>query len=295
MSNAKLGLLVFWPTFWTGFPIKMVIALLLLAGHPPHAGEEGGLGGILIGLFETVMIIGFPIDIWALGLCARTVFLDRLSLNSPKGMGLRLWAQWAAFSAIFLPLLYFVVGGAKALSKSATHASIGFFEETFMVIPVAEKITIELLMWSTPTTIVLIVMLYGWMFGLGALTQRQVRASTPADGTLQDIVYQWDAIRIPKDQPLLLASLTGVGVLLSFLFWGLIPVSTPHPHEEYEFIEVKKVEKKIVPKAVLKSAEKVLARAEATINELLKDNPDGEKSKIEKSPTAKEEPKPSPK
>lgn len=294
MSNAKLGLLVFWPTFWTAFPLKLVIGLLVLAGHPPHVGE-GGWGPVIGGFLETVFIIGIPIDIWALGLCARTVFLERLSVEPPKGMGLRLWAQWAAFSVIVLPIVSLIVGGVKSLAQSATHATVHFFEETFMVIPVAEKITLELVMWGFPATLVLIALLYGWLFGLGALAQRQVRASTPVDGTFQDIVYKWDVIRIPKDQPLLLTAFTGTGVVLAFLFWGLIPVSTPHPHDEYEFINVKKVEKKIVPKEVLKSAENVLARAEATIKELEKENPEGKKSKDKKSKVAKEEPKPSPK
>ncbi len=286
MSNLKLGLLVFWPTFWTGFPIKMVIAFLLLTAHI-HPWEGTGLAALLL--------LSIPIDIWALGLCARTVLLERLSVAPSKGMGLRLWAQWAVFSVVYLPMLDFVVGGTKALATSATEATVHFVEESFMVIPVAEKITLELLMWTTPTTIVLIALLAGWMFGLGTLTQRIVRASTPVSGSFQDVVYKWDALRIPKDQPLFLTAFTGVGVVLVVLFWGLLPVSTPHPHEEYEFIDVKKVERKIVPKDVIKSAEKVLARAEATIKELEKDNPTVDKPKDEKNPAAKEEPKPSPK
>ncbi|MDA0738539.1 MAG: hypothetical protein O2999_07765 [Nitrospirae bacterium] len=264
----------------------MVIVLLLLAAHI-HPWEGIGL--------EALLFLSIPIDIWALGLCARTVFLERLSIDSPKGMGLRLWAQWALFSAIYLPLLYFVVGGAKALAKSATHATVQFVEESFMVIPVAEKITIELLMWATPTTLVLIAMLYGWMFGLGTLAQRQVRASTAVNGSFQDIVYQWDAIRIPKDQPLLLTAFMGAGVVVVFLFWNLIPVSTHHPHEEYQFIDIKKVEKKIVPKEAIKTAENVLARAEATIKELEKENSGVEKPKNDKAQAGKEESKPSPK
>ncbi|MFB3145815.1 MAG: hypothetical protein ACE1ZO_01700, partial [Nitrospirales bacterium] len=278
MSNVKLGLLVFWPTFWTGFPIKMVIAFLLLTAHI-HPWEGTGLAALLL--------LSIPIDIWALGLCARTVLLERLSVAPSKGMGLRLWAQWAVFSVVYLPMLDFVVGGTKALATSATEATVHFVEESFMVIPVAEKITLELLMWTTPTTIVLIALLAGWMFGLGTLTQRVVRASTPVSGSFQDMVYKWDALRIPKDQPLFLTAFTGVGVVLVVLFWGLLPVSTPHPHEDYEFIDVKKVERKIVPKDVIKSAEKVLARAEATIKELEKDNPTVDKPKDEKNPVAK--------
>jgi len=283
MSNVKLGLLVLWPTFWTGFPIKMVVALLLLAAHV-HPWEGVGL--------EALLLLSIPIDIWALGLCARTVFLERLRVDPPQGMGLRLWAYWAGFSVVYLPLLYFAVGGVKALAKSATEATIHFVEESLMVIPIAEKITLELVMWGMPTTIVLIVLVYGWLFGLGALAQRFVRVSTPVDGTFQDIVYKWDLLRIPKDQPLLLTAFTGAGVVLVFVFWGLIPVSTPHPHEDYEFVNVKKVEPKIIPKDVIKSAEQVLARAEATIKELEKENPKGELPKNGKAQAAKEGSKP---
>ncbi len=49
MSNTKLGLLVFWPTFWTGFPIKMVVALLLLAAHM-HPWEGSWAISIVTGL-----------------------------------------------------------------------------------------------------------------------------------------------------------------------------------------------------------------------------------------------------
>jgi len=288
MSIAKLGLLVFWPTFWTGFPLKMVIALLLLTAHI-HPWEGGGL--------QALLLLSIPIDMWALGLCSRTVFLERLRVDPPKGSGLRLWAQWAVFSILYLPIMYFLVGGVKTLAKVATEATIHFVEESIMVIPVAERISLELVMWGTPTTIVLIAALYGWFFGLGALAQRHVRDSTPVDGTFQDIVYKWDMIRIPKDQPLLLTAFTGTGLVLVFLFWGLMPVSTPHPHEEYEFVNKKEVEEKIEPKEVLKNAEQVLARAEATIKELEKEKDEEEKTKDgkakgEKSTAVKEESKP---
>lgn len=283
MSNAKLGLLVFWPTFWTGFPIKMVVALLLLAGHL-HPWEGTGL--------EALLVISIPIDIWALGLCARTVFLERLSVDPPKGTGLRLWAQWAGFSVVYLPLMYFIVGGVKAIAKSATEATLHWVEGSIIALPVAEKISLELVMWSTPATIVLIVLLYGWLFGLGALAQRFVRASTPVEGSFQDIVYKWDMIRVPKDQPLLLTAFTLTGVVLVFLFWGLIPASTPHPHEEYEFVHVEKEEPKVVPDEVIKNAEHVLARAEATIVELEEEKSEGKDSKDDKKASAKEKPTP---
>ena len=277
MSNVKLGLLVVWPTFWTGFPLKLVLALLMLAAGV-HPWEGAG--------FEALLVLSIPIDVWALSLCSRTVFLERLSVDPPKGTGLRLWGLWAVFSIIYLPLLVLIVGGAKSLAQSAVAATMHFVETNVMAIPIAEKISLELVMWGAPVTILLIILLYGWLFGLGALAQRFVRASAPVDGTFQDIVSKWDLLRIPRDQPLLLTAFTGSGVVLIFLFWGLLPVSTPHPHEEYEFVNVQKVEETIVPKKVIQSAEQVLARAEATLKELEKDNPVGETPKAEKQAEA---------
>lgn len=279
MSNAKLGLLVLWPTFWTGFPLKLVAALLMLAAGV-HPWEGAGL--------EALLVLSIPIDIWALGLCSRTVFLERLSVDPPKGTGLRLWGLWAVFSVVYLPLLFIILGGVKSLAQSAVHATLHFVESHVIVIPIAEKISLELVMWGLPATIALIVLVYGWLFGLGALTQRFVRASTPVEGTFQDIVSKWDLLRIPRDQPLLLTAFTGTGVVLIMVFWGLLPVSTPHPHEEYEFVEGRKVEKKIVPKKVIKSAEQILARAEATLKELEKENPAAATAKEEKTAAGRE-------
>ncbi len=281
MPNAKLGLLVLWPTFWTGFPLKMVAALLMLASGV-HPWEGTGL--------EALLVLSIPIDIWALGLCSRTVFLERLSVDPPKGTGLRLWGLWAVFSVVYLPLLFMIMSGVKSLAQSAVHATLHFVESNVIVIPIAEKISLELVMWGLPATIVLIVLVYGWLFGLGALAQRFVRASTPVEGAFQDVVSKWDLLRIPRDQPLLLTAFTGTGIVLIMVFWGLIPVSTPHPHEEYEFVDAGKVEEKIVPKKVIQSAEQVLARAEATLKELEKDNPVAEAPKEEKQAAAQEKP-----
>ena len=284
MSNAKLGLLVFWPTFWTGFPIKMIIALLLLAAHV-HPWEGVGL--------EALLILSIPIDIWALGLCGRTVFLDRLKVDPPKGLGLTLWWQWALFSVVYLPILFMVVSGVKALTKSGAEYILHSIKENVIEIPVAEYITAELVMWGSVTTVVLIVLLYGWLFGLGMLANRQVRLSAQVGGSIQEVVYKWDAIRIPSDQPLLLTAFSGVGVFMIFLFWGLMPASTPHPHPEYEFTNPKKVEKPVKPQEVLKKTEKILASAELTIIELEKEKGNEGKDepaddgKAKKAPVAK--------
>jgi len=144
--------------FWTGFPFKMVIALLLLAAHV-HPWNGVGL--------EALLVLSIPIDIWALGLCGRTVFLDRLKVDPPKGLGLTLWWQWALFSAVYLPILFMVVGGVKAGTKAAAEGTLHWVQENIIPIPVAEYITAELVMWGSVTTLVLIALLYGWFFGLG--------------------------------------------------------------------------------------------------------------------------------
>ena len=88
------------------------------------------------------------------------------------------------------------MGGVKAIAKSATESTIHFVEESIMAIPVAEQISLELVMWGTPTTIVLIALLYGWLYGLGAFAQRHVRVSTSVGGTLQDIISKLSLIHI---------------------------------------------------------------------------------------------------
>ena len=91
------------------------------------------------------------------------------------------------------------------------------------------------------------------------------------------------SVPIPADQPLLLTAFTGVGVVLVFLFWGLLPVTTPHPHEEYEYTNVVKVEPPVKPLEVLDDTENVLRRAILTVKELEKKKEEestSEKSKV---------------
>ena len=259
MSNIKLGLLVFWPTFWTGFPIKLAIGLLLLAGHL-HPWEGTGLAFLLL--------LSIPIDIWALGLCTRTLFLERLKVDPQPGLGLALWWKWTLFNIIYLPILYFAVGGVSSGAKGVTAKVIEFVKEHVWEIPIAEQISIELVMWGSVASVVLILLILGWLYGLGAIVQRHVREATPQEGSYQDFIYRWDRLRVPTDQPLLLTAFTGAGVVLVFIFWGLLPATTPHPHDEYEYSNVIKVEPPVKPLKVLKKAESVLARAGVVIKDL---------------------------
>ncbi len=260
MGNVKLGLLVFWPAFWTAFPIKLAFGLLLLAAHV-HPWEGSGL--------FLMLLISIPVDIWALGLCARTVFIDRLRVDPGPGLGIGLWVRYAVFSAIALPIIKIIVSGVTGVAKSVTSSIVHSVKEgIYPDLPVAEQISLELVMWGSVASVVLIACILGWLYGLGWLTQSFVRNSRTLEGTEADRANFWDSLRIPADQPLLLTAFTGAGVVLVFVFWGLIPVSTPHPHEEYEFIESQQKEAKVEPKKVLKEAEKVLAKAELVVKKL---------------------------
>jgi hypothetical protein len=261
MSNIKLGLLVFWPTFWTGFPIKLAIGLLLLAGHL-HPWEGTGLAFLLL--------LSIPIDIWALGLCARTLFLERLKVEPQPGLGLAVWWKWTLFNLIYLPILYVVIGEVTSGAKEVTVKVIEFVKEHVWAIPIAEQISIELVMWGSVASVGLILLILGWLYGLGAIVQRHVSESVPQEGTYQDLIHRWDLLRVPADQPLLFTAFTGAGVVLVFIFWGLLPATTPHPHEEYEYTNVIKVEPPVKPLKVLKETENVLARADLTVKELEK-------------------------
>lgn len=283
MSNIKLGLLVFWPTFWTGFPIKLAFGLLLLAGHM-HPWKGAGLFFLLL--------LSIPIDIWALGLCARTVFIDRLKVDPQPGIGLNLWVRWAVFSAIALPLIKIIVFSATEVAKSVTTNIVHAIKESiYPTLPVAEQITLELVMWGTVATGVLILCLLGWLYGLGWLTQPFVKNAKSLGGTEEDRVNFWDSLRIPADQPLLLTAFTGAGVVLVFVFWILLPSTTPHPHEEYEFISKGPKEEKVEPQKVFKEAEKVLAKA-ALVVKKLEEEKSGESKKSNdekaKGPAVKE-------
>lgn len=282
MSNLKLGLLVFWPTFWTGFPIKMVFCMLLLAAHM-HPWEGTG--------FYLLLLVSIPIDIWALGLCARTVMIDRLKVDPHPGFGLNLWIRWAVLSAIALPLIKIIVSSVTGLAKSTTSSIVHSFKEgLYPSLGVAEQITLELVMWGSVSTLVLILCILGWLYGLGWLTQPFVKNAQPFDGTVEDQANFWDALRIPKDQTLLLTAFTGAGVILVFVFWIMLPSTTPHPHEDYEFISTGEKEEKVEPKKVLKEAEKVLAKAELVVKKLEKEkNGESGESKEAGEQSAKEQ------
>jgi hypothetical protein len=280
ISSVKLGLLVAWPAFWIGVPIKLVLSLLLLA-MGLHPWEMPGLAFLLL--------LSIPIDIWALGLSARTVFLERLHLKAPEGVGVTLWWQSALLNAIYLPILYFVGAEAVSASKSIAEWLLGFFKD----IPIAERISIDLTLWGTPATLILLLLVLGWLYLFGKIVKRQAATATPADPTFQGVVRQWDLMRVPSDQPLVLTAITAAGVFLVVLFWAFMPVTTPHPHESQKK-DVAKVAPVFKPAEALQKSEKALAKAEAAVQSL-EDKAAADPGKDEKGkakPTAKESTKP---
>lgn len=281
ISAIKLGLLVAWPAFWTGVPLKLVISLLLLA-MGLHPWEMPGLAFLLL--------LSIPIDIWALNLSTKTVFLERLRMKAPDSAGLTIWWQAMLLNAIYLPILYVVGGEAISISKSIAAWILEFFKE----IPVAERISIELVLWGTPATIVILVLVLAWLYFFGRIVKRQAAMAVSGDTAFSNVVRQWDLMRVPADQPLVLTAITAVGVCLVLLLWAFMPVTTPHPHES----ERKDVAKVPVfkPTDVLQKTEKVIAKAEAAVQSL-EEKAATESQKDEKGkgkPAVKETSKPGP-
>jgi len=280
-SSAQLGLAVAWPAFWTGVPIKIVVALIFLA-LGVHPWEMPGLGLLLL--------LSVPIDIWALSLSARTVFLERLRVDPPESVGITLWWQGALLSAIYLPLSYAIQSGVVAGAKAATGWIMEF--EWLKSLAVAERISIELVLWAAPAVLVLLMLAYGWLFLFGRLiVRRQATGAKTSDSSYQALVRRWDLLRVPADQPLLLTALVGTGVVLVLLFWTAMPVTTPIPHESY-VKPSEKIAPPIKPAEKLPKIEKLLSQAEVAVKELEAKGPKGSKRKLQEQAPDKPEAKP---
>lgn len=256
MSSVKLGLAVAWPAFWTGVPIKIVIALLLLA-MGLHPWEMPGLAFLLL--------LSIPIDIWALDLSAKTVFLERLHLQPPALVGLTLWWQATLFNALYLPIAFLI----ESQTVEGAKAAVGRILQLGLLksLPVPERIGIELTLWGSVAVMVLLALGLGWLFGFGRIVGKQVAIARPAAEPYQALVRQWDLLRVPADQPLLLTVLVTSGVTLVVLFWAFMPVTTPHPHELYEKPQ-QKVAPPLKPAEALQKTEKLIAQAESAVQAL---------------------------
>ncbi|WP_455389725.1 hypothetical protein, partial [Petrachloros mirabilis] len=253
MSPTKIGLGVLWPAFWTGLPFKMAFVLVFLAMGMMHFEGRIGLAFLMLlaspvtvfalpiismGLeshigegvgIALLFLICIPIDIWAMGVVSRTFFLEKFRKEPPDSLGLTLWWKSALVGAIFLPVLWLIVGTVTSTAIEMAHSLMEM--EMLKGIPVAERISIELTIWGSVASAVLITLLLIGVSLVGRIIRSTASASAPITDSYQGVVTRWDLMRVPADQGLMLTALTGTGVVLSLLFWAALPVSTPHPHE----------------------------------------------------------------
>lgn len=259
MSPTKIGFGILWPAFWTAIPIKAVFAVLAMTMGLVHFEGRFGLAflmlfaspvtvfaaPVIIAMFETQfgegiglpLIFGasIPVDIWALGVVGQTFFLERLRKEPPHdGLGFAIWWRTALIGTFFLPLLWWIVSRVTeiAITASRSMAEMESMRHLFDTgLPVAERIGLELTIWGSISSAVLIVLAVIGISILGQIIRRMAENARPVSQNYQGIVTRWDLMRVPTDQGLLLASLAGVGVVMSLMFWTILPVTTPHPHD----------------------------------------------------------------
>jgi hypothetical protein len=300
MSPTKVGLGVLWPAFWTAFPIKLAFAVVFLAmdlmhfegrlglaflmvlaspvtvfalpiitmGLESHIGEGAGIG--------LLFLLAIPIDIWALTVVGRTYFLEKFRKEPPEGLGLTLWWKCAVVGAVFLPLLWLVVGTATSVAMSMAHSLLDL--ELFHGLPVAERIGLELSLWGSVSAVVLIVLLLIGVSLVGRIIRSMAQAAPPLSDSYQNIVKRWDMMRVPADQGLMFTALTLGGVVLSLMFWAALPVTTPHPHECCKKPEAK-AEPPFRPIEALNKGEKIIAQLEQQVDALEKQKAEADKDK----------------
>jgi hypothetical protein len=310
MSPTKVGLGVLWPAFWTALPIKLAFAVVFLAmdlmqfegrlglafvmvlaspvtvfalpiitmGLESHIGEGAGIA--------LLFLLAIPIDIWALNVVGRTYFLEKFRKEPPEGLGLTLWWKCAVVGAIFLPLLWLIVGAVTSAAISMAHSLLDL--ELFHGLPVAERIGLELSLWGGVSLVVLIVLLLIGVSLVGRIIRSTAQAASPLSDSYQNVVKRWDMMRVPADQGLMLTALTLGGVVLSFMFWAALPVTTPHPHECCRKPEAK-AEPPFRPVEALNKDEKIIAQLELQVDALEKQKAEAEKDKGKKKKAAASE------
>jgi hypothetical protein len=176
-----------------------------------------------------------------------------------------LWWQGAALYATYGSLACFL--GRQTIAGSKGVAAKIMEMGALKALPVAERISIELVLWGSVSAAVLLVLALGGLFLFGKLVQRQADATSPIAAPYEARVRQWDVMRVPADQPLMLTVFTATGVTLVLLLWALMPVTTPHPHESYKQ-DGKKAAPALKPTEALQKAERVLTQAEASVQAL---------------------------
>ena len=146
----------------------------------------------------------------------------------------------------------------------------------------AERISIELTLWGSIATVAFLSLCYGWVFLFGRMVKARAVESNPAEASYETVFHQWDNMRVPLDQGLMLTAFSMVGLGLVFILWAAMPVTTPHPHEQYKpSKEPVKVAPLLKPMEVIQKSDKALARADVTLQGL-EEKKTEEESKISK-------------
>ncbi len=259
MSPTKIGFGILWSACWTGIPIKAVFAVMAMTMGLVHFEGRFGLAFLMLlaspvtvfsapaimAIYDThfgegiglPLIFGasIPIDIWALGLVGRTFFLERLKKEPPHdGLGFSIWWRTALIGTLIMPILWGVVSRVTETAISASHTladteALRHIYDTGL--PVAERIGLELTVWGSISSAALFILAAIGVSVLGQAIRRLAEDCRSAPENYQGLVTRWDLMRVPNDQGLLLASLAGAGVVFSLVFWTILPVTTPHPHE----------------------------------------------------------------
>ena len=291
MSPTKIGLGVLWPAFWTALPFKLAFVLVFLAmdmmhfegrialafvtllaspvtifalpiitmGLDSHIGEGAGIA--------LLFLLAIPIDIWALGVVGRTYFLEKFRKEPPDSLGLTLWWKCALVGAVFLPILWLIVGTVTSTTISMAHSLMEM--EMLKGIPVAERISIELTFWGGISATVLIVLLLIGVSLVGRIIRSTAEVARPVTENYEGVITRWDLMRVPADQGLMLTAVTLSGVVLALLFWAALPVTTPHPHECCKPPEVK-AQPPYKPLEALNKNEKMMAQLSTQVEALEK-------------------------
>ena len=259
MSPTQIGFGILWPACWTGIPIKAVFAVMVMTMGLVHFEGRFGLAflmlfaspatifaaPIIMTMYEThfgegiglplIFAASIPVDIWALGLVGRTFFLERLRKEPPyDGLGFAIWWRTALIGTFFIPLLWWIVSHVTDIAIAASRSMVEMESLRHLFdtgLPVAERIGLELTIWGTISFVVLMVLAIVGVSILGQVVRRMAEQARPAPQNYQGLVTRWDLMRVPVDPAVLLGSLAVAGVILSVVFWSILPVTTPHPHE----------------------------------------------------------------
>ena len=249
-------------------PVTVFALPIISIGLDSHIGEGAGIA--------LLFLLAIPFDIWALGVVGRTYFLEKFRKEPPEGLGVTLWWKCALVGAVFLPILWLIVGTVTSATISMAHSMMEM--EMLKGIPVAERIAIELTFWGGISTTVLIVLLLIGVSLVGRIIRSTAEVARPVTETYEGVITRWDLMRVPADQGLMLTAVTLSGVVLALLFWAALPVTTPHPHECCKPPEVK-AQPPYKPLDALNKNEKMIAQLSAQVEALEKKAEDAPKSK----------------